>query len=152
MHNENISSDNQSLDDLFIADIATFGVISQYLAAAAQDLGGMALSTIQQAAWNWEFPSTWYKHMKMVLLGGISGMSAAAHSLRWGKTRKGGQRCGWKNRGGNWQRVTLASFSLLLGCLTFRPAILFLIFYCFISMPASVYEKMVGTECIPHFS
>ncbi len=136
-----------------MTDIAQIGNISQSLPAVALYLGGMAFSAIHLAAWNWEFPSPliqalwrWFCLVAFLacLLPFIS-VAIAILALAVDEDNEAVvETLGFSG--------ALVSLFLLFGYVASRLAILLLIFYCFTSMPASAYEKVVWTEYIPHFS
>ena len=132
-----------------MTDIGETGNMSQCLPAVALYLGGMAFSAIHLAAWNWEFPSPliqalWRLFCLVAFLACLLPFflfTIAALAL---VADEDNEEVGFS--------IALVSFSLLLGYVASRLVILFLIFYCFTSMPASAYEKVVWIEYIPHFS
>jgi hypothetical protein len=103
---------------------------------------GTAFSASHIAAWNWEFPSSVVQILWRIF--GVAATSTASISIVL-------------NFIANLECVS-AWVSLFIVCLitfiysTSRIALIVLIFYCFSSMPAGVYETVEWTNHLPHFS
>jgi hypothetical protein len=132
------------------------GAIGNDWPSVALYMSGMVFSAIHLVAWNWRFPSPlvralwrWFAMTAFItsclpffvfILGYLVNLID-----RW--------------ISGNKLFDTIAenilgifSIIMLVGYIVSRLVILVLTFYCFTSMPASVYEKVEWTGFIPHFS
>jgi len=105
-------------------------------------VAGAAFSAVHLAAWNWEFPSLVVRYLwrasTMTAFTTPFVMSIfSAIPLCCPRLRNIGDLFNY--------------FLLALYCVA-RLSMIGLTFYCFSSMPASVYESVVWLELLPHFS
>jgi hypothetical protein len=126
-------------------------------------ISGMAFSAVHVAAWNWQFPSPTVQLLWRV--ASIGALAASAYPFVLGTVMKviaGGIE---KFEDSIPKRILsflasvfnddfffiVSAFGLGIYVIC-RLIILYLTFYCFTSMPSSVYEKLDWTGYIPHFS
>jgi hypothetical protein len=133
--------------------------------SAALYISGMAFSAVHVAAWNWQFPSRTVQVLWRVaslsallssafpLIIGFSLIFSYTILLREG-TRVNTFYDSVENQIDyviNNSAIFLSSAAIIVYVVC-RIIILFLTFYCFSSMPSSVYEKLDWTGYVPHFS
>jgi hypothetical protein len=137
-------------NDLMKADL-TDDHVSSYYPTLALYLSGMVFSAVHVAAWNWEFPSR-----PIQLLWRTSTVAAFGASFLPSVTAFLGFLAGQTSSYRIDSVLGRIFYGLGYGGLAIyvvaRLVILFLAFYCFVAMPASVYEKVEWTGYIPHFS
>jgi hypothetical protein len=114
---------------------------------------GLLFSAVHLAAWNWHFPSPliqalwrWSAVTALVLsLFPWYTVLFIFQPLKWARK--------WWRWIDRWENILTRSsiFIMFIGYTGARLIILSLSFYCFTSMPASTYERVVWTGFIPHF-
>jgi hypothetical protein len=142
---------NTDGSDDWLSLMFTYGY-SHLARTMALYLVGAAFSAIHLGAWNWQFPSATIQLLWRVF-GTISVASALACVPLVFMRRVYSK--GWKNK------LLAAVFDRLvfgLFCLQYvvyfisRLVLLGLTFYCFTTMPTSVYEDVDWAGFLPHFS
>lgn len=130
-------------------------------------MSGMAFSAVHVAAWNWQFPSPTVKTFWRA--SSLGALAASSFPFTFGTllqlvskaivSAEGIAMFGWvymllyRLGDTNFDRFFLTvSGVVLVAYVVCRLIILYLTFYCFTSMPSSVYEKLDWTGYIPHFS
>lgn len=112
-------------------------------------VSGTLFSAFHILAWNWEFPSPLVRILWRafaVMATAAAPTSAFIHGLpKWE------MKC---SRGWNvWMYTVNGMFSLVLGVVyvVARLGLVVIVFYCFIDMPAGVYQTVEWMDWIPHF-
>ncbi|KAK0614442.1 hypothetical protein B0T14DRAFT_570377 [Immersiella caudata] len=113
-----------------------------YMILGAISVVGAAFSAVHLAAWNWEFPSSVVR-----LLWRVSTMTAFTTPFLMTILSAVPLWC---------PRLRVIADGFNIFCLAVycvaRLSVIVLAFYCFSSMPASVYESVDWVELLPHFS
>ncbi|KAK3386829.1 hypothetical protein B0H63DRAFT_468447 [Podospora didyma] len=121
------------------------------LTAIAFNVTGMAFSGIHLAAWNWEFPTNLIQTLwRAFALTAF--VRSIAPVIFWHVVPIVSRVIPSRSSFDLTDLAAYILYFLLFSYVFSRIAVLFLIIYCFSSMPASVYEEVDWMAFIPHFS
>jgi hypothetical protein len=109
---------------------------------------GAIFSAIHVAAWNWEFPSSTVR-----ILWNTSAVTSTVTALATPLFAHIIDSLDSREEGYIWPLIGMVTLTFLGIVYTIsRLVLIVLVFYCFSSMPTSVYETVDWTSYIPHFS
>jgi hypothetical protein len=146
---ERVSNTSTYETEYFLVGIAFHTPeLYKYMPSFALYVAGTVLSALHIAAWNWEFPSSTLRTLWRIF--GVAATGAAITplaSIYFYKFLKSVLRLHVSSL-----LLSPPTVASVIVYITSRLSLIVLTFYCFSSMPASVYETVDWTNFLPHFS